>query len=108
MKSLQTNIPLFQVLRELKDHQRQIIIDHLDAKSCNALVECVKCVLKRGPKKKGKRQTKLRACIKQYHKDFAHILGKRQSSRQLAKVGGFPLGLILSTAVPLLMSFLKK
>lgn len=112
MKGLKDKIPLFHVLRELKPYQRQLILDHLDSKSCRSIISCVKCVLKAGKSKKSK-DVQLQKCIKQHHQVFAKLLssskkGKKSSARMLARVGGNPLGLILGAAIPLIMNLFKK
>lgn len=114
MKQLKTHLPLFQVLKELKAYQRQIVIDHLDSKSCNSLSSCIKSVLKQGPKiKKNKKQLQLH--IRQNQKELSRLFSNSKKKKSyhskkkiLARIGGNPLALILSTAIPMLMNLFRK
>jgi len=50
MSRVKHHIPLFQVLKELKPYQRQIILDHLDSTSCKSVASCVASLLKKSSK----------------------------------------------------------
>lgn len=119
MPRIDKNIPLFQILKELKNYQRQIIIDHLDDESCSSLSSCIATVLLNGEKIRNKNEIK--SCLKNNKCHFQKILSshrkaksrniKKKASpfskkRALARIGGNPLQLILSTAIPLLLELL--
>ena len=118
MAKYKKHIPLFQILKELKPYQRQIILDHLDNDSCESLSYCIATVLKSKNKKISDQNKKeLGSCIKDNKSLIIRILkeGKGSSHRQhlskkraLAKIGGNPLGLILTTAIPILMELLNR
>ena len=105
----ETHLPLIHVLNEMKDYQRQIVVDHLNPKAVKCLKNCVSMVLKKKSKTKktGKNQ-KLQKHIQENQHVFKHLLSpsKRNTNRMLARVGGSPLGMILSAAIPLLMSLI--
>lgn len=115
MPQVKQHLPLLSVLRKLGQDERQIVVDHLDKNACNTLQFCLSKVLKEGKKSKktAKLMTKL---VRENKKNFETILGlgkkKKLSHKQkrlaLAKIGGNPLALILSTAVPLLLNMLRR
>lgn len=111
MKHLREQLPLLQVLSELKGYQRQIIIDALDSKGCAALKSCLKLVATKGSKLGC--ANKLRKCVSANRKSFDNILYKKGRSqsvtrREIARVGGNPLLFILSAAIPLILDLIKK
>lgn len=115
-KEMRDHIALFQTLKELKPYQRQIIVDHLNPKACECLQECVRLVMKTGVKRTKKKKPtalmqKFQKAVKQNPTLFKHLLSRGKAGqvpRQMAQVGGFPLGFILSTAIPMLMNLIKK
>lgn len=110
MKKLKETIPMLEILKELKPYQRQIIIEHLDDGACESLQECLTTVLKKGQNSTYKK--KISKCINENRKTFEHILAvkknKKNQRKLLARVGGNPLGFILSAAVPLLLDLVLK
>ena len=59
LRDAEEHLPLLQVLSELKNDQRQIIIDKLDAPAIKALTKCVKLIL-------GTRQLKMMLPFNEY------------------------------------------
>lgn len=110
MKRLKETIPLIEILKELKPYQRQILIEHLDDNACNHLEECLTTVLKKG--KNSSYKKKIEHCVNENRKIFDNILRRRKSKKHqrklLARVGGNPLGFILSAALPLLVDLVTK
>ena len=115
MSVIRKHIPLLQILKELKEHQRQIIIDHLDLSACSSLTKCISTVLM-GDKKIHPNQRKIIAkLIKTNKTDLRKILGKKPSAknhqkvkRDLARIGGNPLMFLLSAGIPLLLDLIRK
>ena len=112
MAQLRRHIPLLQVLKELTGYQRQIVMDHLDLSSCNALAHSVSTVLHKG-QSSVKNKKRIARLIRANKSLFSDIVGTRickkncqKKKRALARVGGNPLGAILSTGIPLLLSLL--
>ena len=112
MAHLRRHIPLLQVLNELKGYQRQIVIDHLDLSSCNALAQCVTTTLHKG-QSSAKNKKRIGRIIKENKSLFSSIIGTRnckkncqKKKKALARVGGNALKAILSTGIPLLLSLL--
>ena len=107
MKSSKKYIPLLQILSEMKGYQRQIILDHLDNESCVAVSDSILHLLK----KTKNNNPSIKKCVAENKRCFKSILNdknKKKKKRALAKVGGGPLGLILSSVVPLLVDLIVK
>lgn len=107
--AVRKHIPLLYVLNQLKDYERQIIIDSLDEEATQAIERCVTTVLQKKRKLGGGQQEKLQTCIQQNSEGFGNILkrGKgRTKRRELARLGGNPLAMIIATALPMLMKLL--
>ena len=133
--NIKHHLPLLSVLQRLHASDRQILIDHLDQNACDALSFCLTKVLQEGQIKKRKKKvdsqlvTKL---VRDNHFNFQRILGlntqkkKKKTTKKsskssnntkkclhkqkrlaLAKIGGNPLAIILSTAIPLLLNMIK-
>lgn len=106
------HLPLIQVLKKLKHYERQIIVDHLDDKACRSLKKCLQTVLKQGQKVPESERSKLSRCFKRHKPLFTKLLseggGGCRDKRTLARLGGNPLALILSTAIPLLLNLFRK
>lgn len=115
MPRVEHHLPLLSVLQKLEASDRQILVDHLDKESFDTLQFCLKKILQEGKKKKKKSES-LTNLVREHHLTFESILGlgskKKKSFKQkrlaLAKIGGNPLALILSSALPLLINLLKK
>ena len=109
---MEHHLPLLQVLRQLKNYERQIVVDHLDAQACGALKKCLQTVLKGKKKVSAVEQDKLGRCLKRHKLLFSQALsakgGAGSERKALAKLGGNPLALVLSTAIPLLLQLLSK
>ena len=116
--SLKHYVPLLQVLSELKDYQRQIVVDHLNNESCGSILDSIVTVLKNDTPVKSARKSKLKKIVRDNYGDLSMLLkgvspnsrtGKRVSKKQraiLAKLGGNPLLEILTNAIPLLLPML--
>lgn len=108
-KHMKNHIPLLHTLNQLTNDQRQIIIDHLDPAACASLTNCVAVVLKKGKQKlkSSKKKACLKRCVHSYKPQFSAILSPSTSvqgrQRALARVGGNPLGFILSAALPIVL-----
>ena len=104
------SIALLHVLHQMTPGNRQIILDHLNSEAVNAVIGCLLCVLKN--KNKVGQSTTLTSCISSHSKHIGRLLSSKASDktkkRKLAQFGGNPLGLIISAAIPLLMSLWKK
>ena len=112
--SVRKHLPLMQVLKELKNYQRQIVLDHLEPSACDSLVKCISTVLKHGNNSKklnSQKKGKLRAIVKKNKKNFAKIISKSArknvKKRALAQMGGNPLALVLSTAIPIILELMR-
>ena len=107
---LKHHLPLMQVLKKLKHYERQIVIDHLDDKACLELKNSLHTVLTKKSKVPEAERAKLKRCLKQNHALFSKLLtpktGKCSQKKTLARLGGNPLALILSSAIPLLLNLI--
>ena len=109
MTVLTDNIALAQVLSELKNYQRQIILQYLDDKGCNVIKSYADLILHKGHKSPA--QKKIKRLIETNKNDLYDVMmttSKKKSKSKIAKIGGNPLALILSTAIPLVVELLKK
>lgn len=112
--TVKTAIPLLQVLKEMKGYQRQIILSHLDNKSLELICDGVGCVFKKHPQQIDSRvRKKVFGVARQNRKKLQLLMSGRQKNlsskkRALIQLGGNPLALILSTAIPLLMNLFRK
>ena len=108
-KAIRDHIPLFQVLKELKNYQRQIIVDHLDPSSCKHIRACISTVLNCGHKVNDNKHIKY--CVRTHKPQLQQILRAskfrgRAHKRALARIGGNPLYTFLSFALPLLLEMI--
>ena len=105
-----SNLPLLNILRELDPIKRQIILDHLDAKSCDTVVACIAKVIQNGKKLKSNKVVK--ETIVKNKKDICALLSKggnfKKRRRKLAKFGGGPLGLLLGIGLPILVDLVSQ
>ena len=112
MSRVKHHIPLFQVLKELKPYQRQIILDHLDNTSCKSVASCVASLLKKSSKVSPQQKKAIALAVKAQKNHFEKIISPGKNSKQLKKdltrVGGGPLGLILGAAIPLLVDLIAR
>lgn len=104
-------VPLMHVLRKLSNEERQIILSHLDHKSCDQIRGCVGKVLKRKNKLDSRTREKLKQCIRENEHDFETIFSSRSEPvrrRAIARVGGNPLALLLGVGLPMLLDLILK
>lgn len=117
--SMKKFLPLIHILEGLSDSERQIVLDHLDQPSLNAVTRAVKTVLADPTTVSPSHRNDLAKAVQQNKNHFTSLLnkkvggGKKKSSccaqkRALTRIGGNPLAIILSTAVPLLIDLLRK
>ena len=109
-RDVREHLPLLQILSEIKNHQRQIIIDKLDDKAINALAKCIKFILATKKKKvKIPYSNYLSSIIKTNKSQINAILqSKKKRKRALTQIGGSPLALILSTVIPIITEEVLK
>lgn len=104
-------LPLLHVLKKLPAADRQILLLHLNDKSCSYVEHCITKVLKGKNKLSPELHDALKECVQSHQHDLIRIL-KTQSPtvkrRALAKVGGGFLSLLLGVGIPMLLSLLKK
>ncbi len=111
MKSLRKHLPLFYVLSELKDYQRQIIINALSNDADKAIIESISFLLKNGKKLPVKKS--ISRCVRDNKTDIQCLLNKNKQAaklykKKLTKLGGNPIGFILSAVLPLILNKLIK
>lgn len=106
-KKLQTAYPLVKLLLRLNSQDRQHLLQYLNSEACDVICECIhnsitnkdlKCRKSLCEKTKSEKDT-IRYLVNPKHK----VDIKR---KKLVQIGGNPLGLILSVALPLLAQFL--
>ena len=102
-------LPFLQTLKEIRPKQRSILLSHLDDEACETVYAAIANVLnnKKVPAKKREKLRKLLAPHKTHLRFMAN--GKkcnRAKKKRLVQVGGFALGQILQTALPLLLALL--
>ena len=100
-------MPVLQILAALHPIKRQILLEHCDDKTHAVLKDCVKLVLKEGKKVASPAQQKtLRQCLLKNSAQVKRVCGqsKKQQKKALVHMGGGLIGLILSYAIPLLVS----
>jgi Mg/Co/Ni transporter MgtE len=104
-------LPFLQVLRELRPGQRSILLSHLDDESCEMVYEAVANVLKNSKVTAAKRR-RLKKALEPHKKCLRTLISKKSSKstkrKNLAAVGGFPIGTILATALPILLDLFTK
>ena len=104
-------LPLLKILQDLPDDHRQIVIDHLDEKTCESVIDCIKRVVKSGKKLKSNQE--LREFILKNQHQIQRLLTNKGGSftrrrRSLAQFGGGPLALVMSFAVPLIVDHIIR
>ena len=111
LKSFLDAIPFLSVLSDLSPKQRSIIVGHLDAPSCKVICEVV-AGLATSRNLTARQKSKLKKLYAVHKKCFQDVKKKKCSARvrrkRLGEVGGFPLGAILATAVPLLVQLVSS
>jgi len=99
-------LPFMQTLKQINPSHRTILLGHLNDETCEALYEAVKNVLE-NPKITPSRRAMLRKRLSPHKKVLRNLVKKSGSrsakKKNLTKLGGNPLALILGTAIPLLL-----
>ena len=99
------HLPLLQVIMELPEDQRLIVLEKLDPKAQKALESCVKVYFSLPPKKNKEQFKNLRKTYGRPLKSIISRSGNRISRRKaLISMGGNPLAYILSAVLPILIS----
>ena len=110
-KRLRKVLPFLQVLRELRPQQRSILLSHIDDESCEMVYEAVANVLKNSKVTSAQRR-RLKKALEPHKKCLRTLISNKSSRsakrKNLLAVGGFPIGMILSAALPLLLNLLTK
>ena len=108
------HLPLYQIIAELPPAKRQILLQHLDAKSTGALARALKDLLGRRRDQAVIPARLRRGIVRAVHANrpaFKTIVsrgGVNARREALASVGGNPLALLLSTAIPLVLGEILK
>ena len=101
-------LPLFVALKRLKPNERKDLIPFLDKTARESIYTLINSVL-RAPKKKIRSRRSLVKKLGPHISALRYITNKSNSEKKKLKVlrdqvGGFPLGLLLSAAIPLISS----
>ena len=108
-KNMSHFLPLLQIIAEIEPQKRQLLMEHLDPKACEAISDCVELVLTRGMQNmSAHHKNSLKKCLTSNRVAFKHILNKRKKNKrhELAVIGGNPLSLIMSVVLPFLIKHL--
>ena len=108
MNNFKKQVPLLQVLKELKPDQRTIILGHLDANGCCAITSCIREVI-RNKKLPKKTKNKLRKVLGPQKDILRQLISAQKLSKKkelLPSVGG-SLTLLISTAIPILLEIAR-
>ena len=99
--------PVLNILNKLSEGEQSVLLHHLDQDAHEAVYECVYNAITNKNIQPEKRQA-LRKHLKAKQKDIRYIVQSKAIRRKRKKVVqlGSGLGLILSTVLPLLASFL--
>ena len=82
MKNKSQFLPLLQIVAEIEPQKRQLLLEHLDAKASDAIVECVKLVLAQGlPTMPEQHISRLKKCVPTNRVAFKHVLSKRKRNK---------------------------
>ncbi len=106
-------LPLLQTLLGMTPSQRTIIIAHLNEETQDLLMETIKYVMFMGRKKLPQDKLEnLGEALAENKCDLRYVCDKgkdcRRRRQRMRRMGGFPLGLILSTAIPMLLNLFTK
>jgi len=105
-------IPFVKTLASIKnpDH-RCILMSHLDLDSCELIYETIFNVISNKSIPVKKRQ-QLQKVLQPHQNNLRYMANKNNKAtlkkKRLTQIGGNPLGIILSTAIPLLLEAFKK
>jgi hypothetical protein len=105
-------LPLLQALYDIKPvNRRSILLNHLDDEACEMIYETIRNVVFNEDLPKNAR-TRLKKNLAPLKKDVLTLARGKGSStlkkKKLVQMGGFPLGTILSIAVPFLVEFVAN
>ena len=110
-KKLSKLLPFLKVLNDINGQNRTILLSHINSESCSDLCETISNVLK-NPSMGESERKRLRKMLSPHKQCLRSLVKKNQSVKQkqkkLQKIGGSPLGVILSSAIPLLLDILVK
>ena len=109
IRKFKKQVPLLQVLKDITPEQRTIVLGSLDARACNSVVGCVRSVMK-SKKLNKKTKDKLRKALSSQKDTLRKLIGEAKSSRKrelLPSVGG-GLGVLLGTAIPILLEVARS
>ena len=106
-------LPLLQSLISMTPGQRTIILNHLDETTLDKLVEVSEYVLTASRQQLPKDKVDgLSSNLLEHKCDLQYKCNHKKSHKlrrqRMKKMGGFPLGLILSAAIPMLMNLISK
>ena len=106
---LRALLPLLRTLKSINSTHRAHLIAHIDDRTCDALCETVSNVLS-NPNVSAQKRRRLKKLLLPYKTALRVCADKGKSvgvrKKKLEKIGGFPLGAILGTAIPLLTQLL--
>ena len=101
-------VPLLQVLKDIKPDQRTIILGSLDTKACTTISNCIRQVIK-NKKLNKKTKNKLLKVLGPQKDLLRNIISEAKLSKKkelLPKLGG-SLSLVLATAIPILLDIAR-
>jgi len=101
-------LPLFRALKKLKPEDRKQIIEFLDKPARESVYTLISSVLK-ADKHKFKQRRSLVKKLSPFKQQLRFLIQKKNPDKTKTKlmreqIGGFPLGLLLSAAIPLISS----
>ena len=103
-------LPLLAILKSMKPTDRVILMSHLDDVSRDALYETINKVLTSTSVPPSKRRY-LKTKLMPFKSDLRFLADRRKSTtskkKKLTQMGGAPMGVVLRTAVPLLLNLYK-
>ncbi len=109
MTCLKDYFPLLLVLSELKNYQRQIILEALNSKNDKAVRKAICFFLKHAKSPSDKE--KVLQCMEGNKKDFLHLVKNihdpSKSKKHLTRIGGSLVGSILNSLIPILLKKIK-
>lgn len=113
MKNKLQLLPLLQTLMGMTPAQRTVVVAHLDTKSQDMLIDTIDYVLRMGRQKLPKdKAAELSEVLSEHKDDLRYVCDRKRPiksrRKRMQQIGGFPIGLVLSTALPLLLNLLKK
>ena len=107
-------IPLCQILGEMHPYKRMLMLSHLDPTSIDGVSDVIRLTLQNGAegKIKGTLNQKINKILSTHKTQFKNALGTTNSwktkRKALTQIGGSAIGVLLSVAVPLILSALQN